>query len=46
MKKTILFALLGALIIFVWQFISFAMPNFHKASMTYTPLQEEVFRRS
>ena len=42
MKKTILFALLGAVILFAWQFISFAMPNFHKASAEYTPLQDEV----
>ena len=42
MKKTLLFMLIGGAIIFVWGFISFAMPNFHKASAEYTPLQDEV----
>jgi hypothetical protein len=42
MKKALLFMLIGAIIIFVWEFISFAMPNFHKAGMEYTPLQDEV----
>ena len=42
MKKALLFALVGGIILFAWQFISFAMPNLHKASSEYTPLQEEV----
>ena len=42
MKKLILFSLIGAVILFAWQFLSFAMPNLHKASMEYTPLQDEV----
>lgn len=42
MKKWILFSLAGAVILFAWQFLSFAMPNLHKASMTYTPLQDEI----
>jgi len=42
MKKTLLFALVGGVIIFAWQFISFAMPNLHKSAMEYTPLQDDV----
>jgi hypothetical protein len=42
MKKTLLFSLVGGIILFVWQFISFAMPNLHESSMKYTPLQDEV----
>lgn len=42
MKKSLLFALIGGVILFVWQFISFAVPNFHKSGMEYTPLQDEV----
>ena len=42
MKKTLLFTLIGGIILFVWAFISFAMPNFHKAGMEYTPLQDEI----
>ena len=42
MKKTLLFTLIGGVIIFVWQFISFAVPNFHKSSMEYTPAQDEL----
>ena len=42
MKKALLFALVGGIIIFVWQFISFAIPNFHKAGMEYTPMQDEI----
>lgn len=42
MKKLLLFSLVGGVILFVWQFLSFAMPNLHKSSMEYTPVQDEV----
>jgi hypothetical protein len=42
MKKHFLFALIGAAILFIWQFMSFAMPNFHKAAQGYTPLQDSL----
>lgn len=42
MKHKLLFSLIGAIIIFVWQFLSFAMPNFHKSAMQYTPLQDSI----
>lgn len=45
MKRKLLFALIGAVIIFVWQFLSFAIPNFHKSSMTYTPEQDEILQK-
>jgi hypothetical protein len=44
MKKTILFALLGGVILFAWQFLSWAMPNFHKQSQVYTPVQNEILQ--
>jgi hypothetical protein len=45
MKRKLLFALIGAVVIFVWQFLSFAMPNFHKPAMTYTPAQNEILQK-
>jgi len=45
MKKQLLFSLIGAVIIFVWQFLSFAMPNFHKSAMGYTPAQDEILQK-
>jgi len=44
MKKKILFSLLGGLIIFIWQFISFAMVNFHQSAMEYTKAQDEILQ--
>lgn len=45
MKRQMLFSLIGAIIIFVWQFLSFAMPNFHNSTMGYTPLQDEILQK-
>ena len=45
MKKKLLFSLIGAIVIFTWQFFSFAMPNFHKASSAYTPLQDSILQK-
>ena len=45
MKRQLLFSLIGAVVIFVWQFLSFAMPNFHKSAMEYTPLQDEILQK-
>ncbi|MCF8253663.1 MAG: hypothetical protein K9H61_12950 [Bacteroidia bacterium] len=42
MKKHLLFTLIGAVVLFFWLFMSFAMPNFHKASQSYTPLQDSL----
>lgn len=42
MKNRFLFAVLGGLILFIWQFLAFAFPAFHMSSMEYTPLQDEL----
>ncbi len=42
MKRRLLFSLIGAIIIFGWQFLSFAFPNFHKSASSYTPAQDEI----
>ncbi len=42
MKKWIIFSLAGGIIMFIWQFLSFAMPNFHKAASQYTPQQDTL----
>jgi glycerol uptake facilitator-like aquaporin len=44
MKKAILFALLGGIILFAWQFIAWAMPNFHKQAQEYAPAQDEILQ--
>jgi len=45
MKRQILFTVIGAVIIFVWQFLSFAMPNFHKSATEYTAKQGEILQK-
>ena len=42
MKRKLLFSLIGAIVIFVWQFLSYAMPNFHKSASAYTPAQDSI----
>ena len=42
MKKTIIGALVGAIIIFAWQFLSFAAVNFHKPAQNYTEKQTAI----
>ncbi len=44
MKRKLLFSLIGAIVIFAWQFISYAMPNFHKSASAYTPAQDSLFK--
>lgn len=45
MKQKIYFSLLGGVVIFIWQFLAFAMPNFHKSSTQYTPLQDSILQK-
>jgi len=45
MKRILLFSLIGAIIIFAWQFLSYAMPNFHKSASGYTPAQDEILQK-
>lgn len=37
MKKTIIASVVGGIIIFIWQFLSWAALNLHQASNAYTP---------
>jgi hypothetical protein len=42
MKKLAIGSILGAIVIFIWQFLSFALLNLHNAATDYTPKQTEV----
>ncbi len=42
MKKLLIGALVGGIIIFLWQFISWAALNLHHASQEYTPKQDSI----
>ncbi len=44
MKRKLLFSLIGAIVIFAWQFLSYAMPNFHKAASSYTSAQDSILQ--
>ena len=44
MKRKLLFSLIGAIVIFAWQFLSYAMPNFHKSASAYTPAQDSILK--
>lgn len=44
MKQKLLFTFIGAVVIFIWQFISFAMPNLHKPAASYTPAQDSILK--
>lgn len=42
MKKSIIGALVGAIIIFLWQFLSWTMLDLHRAANEYTPKQDSI----
>ena len=42
MKKILIGAFVGALIIFIWQFLSFGMINFHRPAQNYTEKQDAI----
>ena len=42
MKKAIIGSIVGAIIIFIWQFLSFGLINFHKAAQDYTDKQDAI----
>jgi hypothetical protein len=44
MKRKLLFSIIGAIVIFAWQFLSYAMPNFHKSASRYTPAQDSILK--
>jgi hypothetical protein len=44
MKRKLIFSAIGAIIIFTWQFLSYATPNFHKSASKYTPAQDSILQ--
>jgi hypothetical protein len=42
MKKSLIGAIVGGIIIFIWQFLSWPLINFHKSVQQYTPKQDAV----
>jgi len=42
MKKTILASLVGAVIMFLWQFLSWGILNMQHAAQEYTPKQDSI----
>lgn len=42
MKKTIIGAIVGGIIIFAWQFLSWGLLNLHTAQQQYTPKQDSI----
>src|SRR5664279_1099109 len=42
MKKTIIGAIVGGIIIFAWQFLSWGALNLHEAQQKYTPKQDSI----
>lgn len=44
MKKLLIGAAVGALILFVWQFLSFALLGIHNSQMGHTPNQDAILK--
>ncbi|MFZ1453702.1 MAG: hypothetical protein WAT20_13435, partial [Ferruginibacter sp.] len=42
MKKMIIGALVGGIILFIWQFLTWGMLNRHEAQQRYTPKQDSI----
>lgn len=42
MKKSLIGALVGGLIIFIWQFLSWSLFNLHEPAQQYTPRQDAI----
>ena len=42
MKKLLIGAIVGGIILFIWQTLSFAILNLHGKAFTYTPKQDEI----
>lgn len=42
MKKTLIGAVVGGLLIFLWQFLSFAALDLHRATAEHTPKQDSI----
>lgn len=44
MKKWLIGSLVGAVLLFVWQFLSWTMFQFHEAEAKYTPAQDSILQ--
>ncbi len=44
MKKTLIGAIVGGLILFIWQFLSWAALNLHASEQAYTPNQDAIMK--
>jgi hypothetical protein len=42
MKKQLIATIVGGILLFVWQFLSWALVNIHSTEFTYTPNQDKV----
>ena len=42
MKKLIIGSVVGGLILFIWQFLSFMLLDLHYSQMAYTPAQDQI----
>lgn len=42
MKKQLIASLVGGILLFVWQFLSWSMLNIHGSEMAYTPNQDKI----
>ncbi len=44
MQKTIIAAVVGGIILFMWQFMSWTVLDLHRPMQTFTPKQEEILK--
>lgn len=44
MNKTLLYTTVGGLVLFIWQFLSFAAVNLHGNSQEYTPKDKQILK--
>ena len=44
MKKTLIGALVGAVILFLWQFVSWTASGLHRPAQAYTPKQDSILQ--
>nr|WP_294991951.1 hypothetical protein [uncultured Sediminibacterium sp.] len=44
MKKTIIGSLVGAIILFLWQFVSWTASGLHRSAEAYTPKQDSIMQ--
>lgn len=44
MKKQLIATLVGGIILFVWQFLSWALVNIHEKEFSYTPNQDKIMQ--